>query len=183
VSSSINSWNALDCDGDGIMNLYELDQDSDQDGTSDLNDRDDDGDGLSSALENADPNADGNPEDAYDSDGDGIADYLDYNAYLASSTVASDLEIYNAISPNGDSYNDVFTIRNIEKYPDNELMISNQWGQEVYRAKGYGQNGKYFNGVRMGATKPLPVGVYYYVLKVRVNEQMREFKGYLYINN
>ena len=183
VSSSINSWNALDCDGDGIMNLYELDQDSDQDGTSDLNDRDDDGDGLSSALENADPNADGNPEDAYDSDGDGIADYLDYNAYLASSTVASDLEIYNAISPNGDSYNDVFTIRNIEKYPDNELMISNQWGQEVYRAKGYGQNGKYFNGVRIGATKPLPVGVYYYVLKVRVNEQMREFKGYLYINN
>ena len=62
-------------------------------------------------------------------------------------------------------------------------MISNQWGQEVYRAKGYGQNGKYFNGVRIGATKPLPVGVYYYVLKVRVNEQMREFKGYLYINN
>jgi CSLREA domain-containing protein len=51
-----------DTDGDGIPN--ELDPD-------------DDGDGIPTALENADPNGDGDPRDALDSDRDGQPDYLD----------------------------------------------------------------------------------------------------------
>jgi len=38
---------------------------------------DDDGDGISSELENQDPNGDGDFEDAIDTDNDGIPDYLD----------------------------------------------------------------------------------------------------------
>ncbi len=45
-------------------------------------DIDDDNDGILTSRENADPNGDGNPEDALDSDNDGIPDYLDYDDHL-----------------------------------------------------------------------------------------------------
>lgn len=80
-----------DHDGDGILSIFEdLDNDMDlrspnnRDNTDlDRNfpfnyiDADDDGDGILTKDENADPNGDGNPNDALDTDGDGIPDYLD----------------------------------------------------------------------------------------------------------
>lgn len=72
-----------DDDGDGILTIFETkDEDGnpvDTDGDMDVDylDSDDDGDGTSTSNENADPNMDGNPDDAVDTDGDGTPDYLD----------------------------------------------------------------------------------------------------------
>ena len=182
ITSNKALWDQKDFDGDGILNGFEINADSDKDKTPDFLDADDDGDGLATQDEQADPNGDGNPSDAYDADNDGIADYLDSNSYTPSARVAEDIEVYNALSPNGDGYNDVLTIRNIEKYPDNELIITNNWGQEIYRVKGYGQSSNYFTGIMKGSSELLPVGTYYYVLQVQVEGQQRSFTGYLYIN-
>ena len=68
-----------DDDGDGVLTRFEgpTMQDTDGDGRPDYLDPDDDGDGTPTAEEDADPNGDGDPEDAVDTDGDGIPDYLD----------------------------------------------------------------------------------------------------------
>lgn len=86
-----------DHDGDGILSKFEdLDGDrgfrTEEDNTDDDTrttsggfqvprynylDQDDDGDGILTINEQADPNGDGNPDDAVDTDGDGIPDYLD----------------------------------------------------------------------------------------------------------
>ena len=74
-----------DTDEDGIYDLYEdlngnndyIDDDTDEDAIPNYGDTDDDGDGILTIDENADPNGDGNPVDALDSDGDGTKDYLD----------------------------------------------------------------------------------------------------------
>jgi len=72
-----------DDDGDGVLTIHEAKDadgnplDTDGDGNVDYLDSDDDGDGLLTANENADPNMDGNPVDAVDTDMDGIPDYLD----------------------------------------------------------------------------------------------------------
>ena len=71
-------------------------------------------------------------------------------------------EIVDVLSPNGDGINDVWTIEGIESFPENEVLIYNRWGQVVWGVKGYanfwaGENG---NG------DPLPVGAYYYVVKL-----------------
>ena len=182
IASNKALWDQKDFDGDGILNGFEILGDSDKDKTPDYLDADDDGDGLPTKEEQADPNGDGNPSDAYDADNDGLADYLDSNSYTPSARVAEDIEVYNALSPNGDGYNDVLTIRNIEKYPDNELIITNNWGQEIYRVKGYGQSSNYFTGIVPGSSEPLPVGTYYYLLQVKVEGQQRSFKGYFYLN-
>lgn len=75
----------VDTDDDGIFNFYEdlngnkdyNDDDTDENTLPDYRDSDDDGDGKLTKDEGADPNGDGNPVDALDTDGDGTPDYLD----------------------------------------------------------------------------------------------------------
>ena len=76
-----------DHDVDGIKSMFEdinndddySNDDTDGDGIANFLDSDDDGDGVLTKDENVDPNGDGNPDDALDSDGDNIPDYLDAN--------------------------------------------------------------------------------------------------------
>ena len=95
-----------DTDGDGLCDLEEdantdLDSnpvtnpgpDTDGDTTANYLDADDDGDGTPTALENADPNADGDPRDALDSDHDGQPDYLDHPTGHSGNTVATEQKI------------------------------------------------------------------------------------------
>ncbi|MCE7989608.1 MAG: hypothetical protein DYG89_51325 [Caldilinea sp. CFX5] len=76
-----------DSDGDGVKDAHEFDvngdnqgaDDSDGDKTPNYLDSDDDNDGSPTSAEKADPNGDGNPADAWDTDADTIPDYLDAN--------------------------------------------------------------------------------------------------------
>jgi hypothetical protein len=71
-----------DDDGDGVLTQFEaVDADGnpvDTDGDLDVDylDNDDDGDMILTINENPDPNADGDPADALDSNADGVPDYL-----------------------------------------------------------------------------------------------------------
>ncbi|WP_108868130.1 gliding motility-associated C-terminal domain-containing protein [Aquimarina aquimarini] len=92
-----------------------------------------------------------------------------------------DLEIFTAVSPNGDGVNDTFTIQGIAQFPNNELTIFNRWGVEVYHKKGYNNT---WSGISEGRAtiakdEELPVGTYYYVLKIH---DQKDRAGYLYIN-
>jgi hypothetical protein len=70
-----------DDDADGVLTRYELRngqlRDTDGDGSFDHLDRDDDGDTLPTRDEQPDPDGDGDPSDARDTDRDGKPDYLD----------------------------------------------------------------------------------------------------------
>lgn len=47
------------------------------------------------------------------------------------------LTIPNVFTPNRDGYNDFFFIPKLELYPENELVVFNRWGKEIYRRRGY----------------------------------------------
>ncbi|MBK8555084.1 MAG: HYR domain-containing protein [Lewinellaceae bacterium] len=91
--------------------------------------------------------------------------------------------IPNIFSPNGDGVNDLFEIKCLDSgfYPNNELWIYNQWGDQVYHASPYDNspqtawNGTYNND----AGKELPDGVYYYIFKPGTNDS--PFKGFIQI--
>jgi gliding motility-associated-like protein len=72
------------------------------------------------------------------------------------------LELPTGFSPNGDGRNDLFVIHGINAYPNNQLVIFNRWGNEVYSADGYNNtwNGKNKEG------KDLPDGTYFVVLTI-----------------
>ncbi|MFP2996277.1 gliding motility-associated C-terminal domain-containing protein [Spongiivirga sp. MCCC 1A20706] len=157
--------------------------DTDGDGIDDFQDIDDDGDNILTADETPDPDGNGNPSDAIDTDGDGTPDYLEPN-----NSNGEEIEVFNGFSPDGDGKNDVFTIRGVENFPENNLEIYNRWGVLVYEANGYGQSGKFFRGlsdgrVTIARNEELPVGTYYYIFTyVNGSNTTIEKSGYLYIN-
>ena len=55
----------------------------------------------------------------------------------ARATFQNAVQTYNIITPDGDGKNDRFVIDNATLYPDNELVVYNRWGREVYRRKNY----------------------------------------------
>lgn len=86
---------------------------------------------------------------------------------------AEDIVIPNVFSPNGDGVNDTWQILNIGNFPDNEVVILNRWGNEVYSRRSYRND---WDGGGLSA------GTYYYVLKVKgCGGSYRSFKGYVMI--
>jgi gliding motility-associated-like protein len=100
------------------------------------------------------------------------------NIYI---TVSYDLYFPNAISPNGDGYNDYFQILGLEKYVDevglplpNEFKVFNRWGGIVFSIKDYHNDdsrkrwdGKSNTSVKAISTGSyLPEGTYYYYFEM-----------------
>ncbi|MBX2927119.1 MAG: gliding motility-associated C-terminal domain-containing protein [Saprospiraceae bacterium] len=72
-----------------------------------------------------------------------------------------DLPAVNIITPNGDGFNDVLEFPNITKFDAYKLTVFNRHGAVVYESVNY-QND--WDGTRNG--KPLPDGVYFYILRI-----------------
>ena len=71
------------------------------------------------------------------------------------------LFIPNLLTPNGDGFNDVFQIANLDQYPNHELVIFNSTGQVIFQSQQYNNDWDVtFNGSK------LPDGTYYYLLKL-----------------
>ncbi|WP_046743393.1 T9SS C-terminal target domain-containing protein [Kordia zhangzhouensis] len=93
------------------------------------------------------------------------------------------LEIPSGFSPNNDHINDVWEINCLENYNDNELIIFNRWGTVVYQTKNYANdwNGRSNqNLVLLGNNERLPIGTYFYILKLQENTIKKT--GWIYLN-
>lgn len=106
---------------------------------------------------------------------------------LVEDTPEENLIVYNGLSPNGDGRNDFFYIKGIELFPDNTVEIYNRWGVKVYETKGYDNNASRFDGYSRGRAtfnnnELLPVGTYFYIIKYKEGNSIRDLSGYLYIN-
>ncbi|AUC80835.1 Calx-beta domain-containing protein [Lacinutrix sp. Bg11-31] len=184
INEDYGDVDVSDGDVDSTGNDDPTDNDTDGDGIPDYLDDDDDNDGILTIDENADSNEDGIGfgGDAQDSDGDGLPDYLEFD----NGTIIDDLEVFQAVTPNGDNDNDVFVIKNIELFPENTVEIYNRWGVLVYETEGYGQNDNFFKGESNGRVtikqkEQLPVGTYFYIVKYKKGDEAKSKAGHLYI--
>ena len=95
-----------------------------------------------------------------------------FNSPVFAGQTEMELGINNVFTPNGDGVNDLWTIDNLELYPDNQLAIFNRWGNEVLTVKGYTND---WNGSQLNE------GTYFYILKVNMCDEDRVFNGYITI--
>jgi gliding motility-associated-like protein len=102
---------------------------------------------------------------------------------------ACEVQVFNAVSPDGDGINDVLVIWGLDCYTDNTVQIFNRWGVEVFNTTAYGTINNYFRGISEGRAtvssgEELPVGTYYYIIDyLDTTKNSRQQKaGYLYLN-
>lgn len=77
---------------------------------------------------------------------------------------ASELAIFNAISPNGDGKNDIFYLQAIDASSgtaDNKVTIYNRWGDVVFETTNYNNTTNVFKGLSKNGNE-LPSGNYFY---------------------
>ncbi len=85
------------------------------------------------------------------------------------------VNLFNAITPNGDGTNDVFFIENITEFPKNRVTIYNRWGQQLADIKGYD------NVIKFWPTKDesskLISTTYFYIIELGDNS--KAIKGWV----
>lgn len=109
-----------------------------------------------------------------------------------------ELEIYNAVSANGNGKNDYFNISLLDggydtscfqNMGDVSVTVFNRWGVEVYKENSYG-NGNVFRGysggrITLDEGHKLPTGTYFYILEFDYDNdsgaQHYKDAGYLYL--
>ena len=90
-------------------------------------------------------------------------------AAVAMTVLPNPLVFPNVFTPNGDGLNDVFEIKGLDQYPENELMILNRWGNQVFFKENYTNDWTGDN---------LTEGTYYYILRVKnASNEWDTYKG------
>lgn len=91
-------------------------------------------------------------------------------------TVIGEIEIFNAVSPNGDGKNDFFKIQYIDLLePENTVTIYNRWGSKVFETKNYSDTNS-FRGLNQNGNE-LPSGTYFYKIFLKSSGETKT--GYL----
>jgi gliding motility-associated-like protein len=162
-----------DTDGDGIADNRDNcpltpnanQADNDQDGKGDVCDNDDDNDGVLDTVDNCPLNAN---SDQADRDHDGKGDVCD----------TIEINVSQAITPNGDGVNDTWVIYNLGNHPGSIVRVFNRWGKEVFYSNDYQNN---WTGHYKNNSEKLPTsGSYFYQIDLGGDGSI-DAQGWLYI--
>ncbi|MBN8575824.1 MAG: HYR domain-containing protein [Cytophagales bacterium] len=88
-----------------------------------------------------------------------------------------DVKVSQLVSPDGDGFNDVWKIFDIENYPDNEVLIVDRWGSEVFKTTGYNAIDRVWDGTKNGTL--LPTGTYFYRLRIQYGRRSIRKEGFI----
>ena len=82
-------------------------------------------------------------------------------ASQAIETVEGCLFIADALTPNGDLFNDEWVVGGLEDFPESVLQVFNRWGQKMFETTGGAErwDGRF-------AGNRLPVADYYYTIQL-----------------
>ncbi len=175
MNSVIASQSTLICDSDndGLKDdvdncpfIANADQfDTDGDGIGNSCDTDDDNDSVIDTKDNCPLQP--NPDQA-DRDHDGLGDVCD----------TAELNVSEAITPNGDGINDTWMIYNIEYHPNTAVRVFNRWGSEVFFSSNYKND---WDGHYDGSAYSLPTSDSYLYQVDLNNDGTIDYTGWLYI--
>ena len=117
-----------------------------------------------------------NPELTVISSQNYIVTVIDTNGCVNSDTVyvelLPDIIFPNGFSPNGDGINDTWQLDLMTEFPESVIEVYNRWGQQLFISVGDVQQ---FDGTHKD--NELPVGTYYYIIRLNHPEYPDAFTG------
>ncbi len=90
-----------------------------------------------------------------------------------------DVGVFNGFTPNGDGINDYFIIENVSKFPNNQVIIFNRWGNKIYQTSQYDNMNNRWDGKFRGKT--VDSGTYFYTLLTKEGNLIK--KGWIEVTN
>ncbi len=162
-----------DDDNDGVLDINDNCQfqansnqdDNENDGIGDACDNDDDNDFVLDGYDNCPLIYNPNQEDI---DNDGVGDICD----------TIEINVSEAITPNGDGINDTWFINNIQKYPNNSVKVYNRWGDMIFSKNNY-QNDWNGSNTKGGDNNSI-ASSYYYQIDLDGNGSI-DHQGWIFI--
>jgi gliding motility-associated-like protein len=111
----------------------------------------------------------------------GMSNQVISHLSLFEGSTSIQIKIPTGFSPNSDGVNDLFVIPEIENYPNNQLIIFNQWGDVLFESSPYTNdwNGTSESGVIKSNNHILFDGTYFFVFYPNKNNKMNFKSGYL----
>ena len=98
-----------------------------------------------------------------------------YSQIIKISNIAAEVTqlIPNMFTPNNDGKNDIWRLDFINVFfPTAEIEIYSRWGQLIFKSTGYSNA---WDGSYLGS--PLPVGAYFYTIKLNDANDTQTYKG------
>jgi len=89
-----------------------------------------------------------------------------------------EFEIPKLLTPNNDGNNDIWTLEGIENFPDNEVVIIDRWGGELFKKSGYDNQRIVWDGTNKSG-KIVPTGTYFYYISVQTNSDTQNKQGFI----
>lgn len=86
--------------------------------------------------------------------------------------IIPEIKVNSGFSPNADGKNDLWIIDYIDQFPENTVEIYNRWGEQLFYSKGYFVP---WDGTYKG--QPVPVGTYYYVIRLNHFAYTKPYTG------
>ncbi|MBR9914092.1 MAG: hypothetical protein GYB32_04585 [Algicola sp.] len=90
---------------------------------------------------------------------------------------AGEIEVYTIVTQNGDGINDLFSIRNIELYPNHSVTIYNAENEQIFQSTNYVNGTDFFPGYPQdedNGANGIPNGTYRYKLVIENEETYRK---------
>jgi gliding motility-associated-like protein len=89
--------------------------------------------------------------------------------------------ISKAVTPNGDGFNDFFTIGvDLDCGFTFDVKIFNRWGAEIFSMRNYQNNWDGYSNKSISSSNQLPSGTYYYILEIN-GSGLQPIQGYIYL--
>ncbi len=87
------------------------------------------------------------------------------------------LRLSQLVTPDGDGSNDTWEIFEIDQFPDNEVIVYDRWGSQVFETKRYHNLNNFWDGTRSG--NPLPTGTYFYHIRIKYGNRSLKKDGFI----
>ncbi|GAB3337708.1 hypothetical protein GCM10027429_22480 [Marivirga atlantica] len=89
-----------------------------------------------------------------------------------------EFEVSKLVTPNGDGNNDLWIVSDLQNFPNNEVVIVDRWGGQIFKAKAYDNEQVVWDGTNQNG-EVVPTGTYFYYITVKSNSVTQTKKGFI----